>query len=572
MTQESLSNLCIPLNYLYKQLALGRHSGATMFFRSWSIGVRLIGAFSLLGSLLLLQAIMGFVQLGKISQHANKLAETDLAKVSLLGEMGISFMSYRLLSMNMVYVDDSPEKVKARWQSMAAAREKLLAAQEAYRQHFISEEEMKIIVVYNPVQDEYFKLVDSCYAIASQEQLDATTQEDCAQQITLANQMVNWLETIRLIVNKHAKVTTEEAQEIESSTRSSLLLSLLVGLALVIVGAITLTRSIVNPLKSVVATANTIASGDLTPAIDTRGKDELTELNLAMQLMQRSLANTINNIMTFSSNLTQSSSELNKIADDSSHTLVKQNDEVLQAASAINEMTIAIEDVAKNASATAEASNESSRIAHEGRELVKKTIASMESMTRQFTDTANTINGLADQSRDIGKVLDVIRAVAEQTNLLALNAAIEAARAGEAGRGFAVVADEVRALAHRTQTSTREIEQMIGHVHKGTASAVDAMQESMREASTVLKLAETAGESLDFIYQHVGQISERTIVIASAAEEQATVAREVDRNIVNISELSAQSTQGARTTATASEQLSRIAKELNQTVQTFRVQ
>jgi methyl-accepting chemotaxis protein len=542
-----------------------------MFFRSWSIGTRLVGAFSLLGSLLLLQAIVGFVQLGKMSQQTNALAETDLAKVSLLGEMGIAFMSYRLLSVNMTFVDDTAEKVSARWQAMNKVKEQLLAAQETYRTLYISDEELKIILEYNPAQDKYFDLVDRCYTLANQGKITKTVQDDCAQQIVLANQMVNWLEEIRHIVNRHANLTAIQAKDIESSTRRSLLVSLILGLLLVTVGAITLTRSIVGPLKSVVETANTIASGDLTPRIDADGNDELTELNLAMQMMQRSLASTIDNIMTFSNNLTQSSSELNKIADDSSLTLVKQNDEVLQAASAINEMTIAIEDVAKNASATAEASNESSRIAHEGRELVKQTITQMDSMTRKFSNTAGTINGLAEQSRDIGKVLDVIRAVAEQTNLLALNAAIEAARAGEAGRGFAVVADEVRALAHRTQTSTQEIEQMIGHVHQGTTSAVEAMQESMKEANNVLKLAETAGEALDFIYQHVGQISERTIVIASAAEEQATVAREVDRNIVNISDLSSQSTQGARTTAQASEQLTRIATELNKTVQIFRV-
>jgi methyl-accepting chemotaxis protein len=218
---------------------------------------------------------------------------------------------------------------------------------------------------------------------------------------------------------------------------------------------------------------------------------------------------------------------------------------------------------------TSEASNQSTQLAEDGRARVRQTVSSIENMTREVSKTSELMEGLAAQSQDIGKVLDVIRAIAEQTNLLALNAAIEAARAGEAGRGFAVVADEVRALAHRTQVSTKEIEQMIAAIQSGTHSAVESMRESTEHARDTLGIAQQAGEALDEIHARSGTISERNLLIASASEEQAAVAREVDRNIINISDLSTQSAAGANQTSASAQELARLATELNTLVARF---
>ena len=173
--------------------------------------------------------------------------------------------------------------------------------------------------------------------------------------------------------------------------------------------------------------------------------------------------------------------------------------------------------------------------------------------------------------RDISTVLDVIRAIAEQTNLLALKAAIEAARAGDAGRGFAVVADEVRALAHRTQQSTQEIEEMIGGIQQGTDRAVQAMQRSNDQARSTLVVAEAAGEALNQIAAAIATISERNLLVASASEEQAQVAREVDRNLVNIRDLSMQTSAGANQTSAASQELAQLAVGLRTLVTRFSV-
>jgi methyl-accepting chemotaxis protein len=218
---------------------------------------------------------------------------------------------------------------------------------------------------------------------------------------------------------------------------------------------------------------------------------------------------------------------------------------------------------------TSEASNQSTQAAREGRDRVVETVDAIQTMTHDVQNTSLMIEGLAAQGRDIGKVLDVIRAIAEQTNLLALNAAIEAARAGEAGRGFAVVADEVRALAHRTAQSTQEIEKMVAGIQNGTGAAVSSMQQSNQRTQSTLEMARAAGVALEQITQSIHLINERNLVIASASEEQAQVSREVDRNLVNIRDLATQSAAGANQTSTATHELSRLAVDLNAMVARF---
>jgi len=220
---------------------------------------------------------------------------------------------------------------------------------------------------------------------------------------------------------------------------------------------------------------------------------------------------------------------------------------------------------------TSQASSESTTAARDGQSRVIDTVNSIQTLSGNVQHTSELVQNLADQSQDIGKVLDVIRSIAEQTNLLALNAAIEAARAGESGRGFAVVADEVRALAHRTQQSTLEIDKMVTTMRSGSTEALESMSISRTRATETLGLAQGAGESLNRITTSINEISERNLVIASAAEEQAQVAREVDRNIVNIRDLSMQSSSGANQISASSNELSRLAAELNQVVTRFRV-
>ncbi|PHN67771.1 chemotaxis protein [Pseudomonas syringae] len=333
--------------------------------------------------------------------------------------------------------------------------------------------------------------------------------------------------------------------------------------------ALWLTRSIVSPLQRAVTAAEQVAAGDLTHSIEVDGEDEVTRLLRALALMQGNLRDAMRHIGSSATQLASAATELNSVTEDSYRGLNQQNAEIDQAATAINEMTSAVEEVARNAVSTSDASSQSSNSAQAGQTRVIETVQSIEILTDNVQATSTLVQNLANQSQDIGKVLDVIRSIAEQTNLLALNAAIEAARAGESGRGFAVVADEVRALAHRTQQSTLEIDSMVNAMRSGSAQALESMNTSRERASSTLSLAKGAGESLSEITSSINQISERNLVIASAAEEQAQVSREVDRNIVNIRDLSMQSTQGANQISASSHELSRLAADLNQVVLRF---
>ncbi|KPX46923.1 Methyl-accepting chemotaxis protein [Pseudomonas syringae pv. helianthi] len=335
--------------------------------------------------------------------------------------------------------------------------------------------------------------------------------------------------------------------------------------------ALWLTRSIVGPLQRAVTAAEQVANGDLTHTIEVDGEDEVTRLLRALAMMQVNLREAMRHIGSSATQLASAATELNSVTEDSYRGLNQQNAEIDQAATAINEMTSAVEEVARNAVSTSDASTQSSNSALAGQTRVIETVQSIQTLTDNVQATSTLVQNLANQSQDIGKVLDVIRSIAEQTNLLALNAAIEAARAGESGRGFAVVADEVRALAHRTQQSTLEIDSMVNAMRSGSAQALDSMNTSRDRADSTLALAKGAGESLSEITSSINQISERNLVIASAAEEQAQVSREVDRNIVNIRDLSMQSTQGANQISASSHELSRLAADLNQVVSRFKV-
>ena len=230
--------------------------------------------------------------------------------------------------------------------------------------------------------------------------------------------------------------------------------------------------------------------------------------------------------------MASSSEELSAVSSQTSGSLQSQGQEIEQAATAVNEMTAAVDEVARNAVSTSEASRLSEQTAQRGRAQVQETVASINTLATGVVETSERIQQLAGRVQDISGVLEVIRSIADQTNLLALNAAIEAARAGDAGRGFAVVADEVLALAHRTQASTQEIEQMIGNIRQDTEHAVAAMHSSSERVQATLGVAQRSGEALEEITRSISQINERNLMIASATEEQALVAREVDRNLV----------------------------------------
>ena len=366
----------------------------------------------------------------------------------------------------------------------------------------------------------------------------------------------------------------QAAQTLYDDARRTMIGLFLLCVALVVAAGVIVTRSVTRPLggepDEVARVLSHIAQGDLTIDVPLGNSTEGSVMRNLHQ-MRQSLNQMVRQIAASVDSVASSSEELSAVSSQTSSSLQLQGQEIEQAATAVNEMTAAVDEVARNAVSTSEASRLSEQTAQRGRAQVQETVSSISTLATGVVETSERIQQLAGRVQDISGVLDVIRSIADQTNLLALNAAIEAARAGDAGRGFAVVADEVRALAHRTQTSTQEIEQMIGNIRQDSEHAVAAMQTSSERVQTTLGVAQRSGEALDEITRSISQINERNLMIASATEEQALVAREVDRNLVGIRNLSQQVLQGALHTETAGHDLAGMAGELHQTVARFKV-
>ncbi|MCU7922437.1 MAG: methyl-accepting chemotaxis protein, partial [Candidatus Thiodiazotropha sp. (ex Dulcina madagascariensis)] len=249
----------------------------------------------------------------------------------------------------------------------------------------------------------------------------------------------------------------------------------------------------------------------------------------------------------------------------------QQHTETDQIATAINQMNATVHDVAQNAVHAAEATRNADASSEEGKKVVDKTIEAINQLATEVEQAAKVIHELEQETENIGSVLDVIKSIAEQTNLLALNAAIEAARAGEQGRGFAVVADEVRTLAGRTQQSTQEIEEMISRLQTGANKAVQVMETGKTKTLVGVEQAAAAGKALETINAAVESINNMNTQIASAAEEQSSVTEEINRNITNISQVAEQTSSGAAQTAQASDDLARLAEQLKGLVAQFKV-
>jgi methyl-accepting chemotaxis protein len=321
----------------------------------------------------------------------------------------------------------------------------------------------------------------------------------------------------------------------------------------------------------VVGAMNTMAQGDLTQDIKMEGKDEYAWMAWEYTCARKSFKEMIENIIANAAPLASAAEELSAITEQSNNGVMRQQGEIEQVATAMNQMSATVTEVSRNANSAATAAQEADERSNEGCDVVNTTVQTINNLASEVERTSEVIENLKEDSVSIGTVLDVIRDIAEQTNLLALNAAIEAARAGEQGRGFAVVADEVRTLASRTQQSTREINDMIERLQNGANQAVSVMEMGRTKAEESVVQAAKAGEALSAITGVVDNIKNMNIQIASAAEEQSATAEEINRNIVNISEVAQETAGGSQQTASASDELARLASDLQSQVSKFKV-
>ncbi|TGG95678.1 methyl-accepting chemotaxis protein [Natronospirillum operosum] len=314
-----------------------------------------------------------------------------------------------------------------------------------------------------------------------------------------------------------------------------------------------------------------LADGDLTARIQINSRDELGDVGHALNRMVEGFERVVKHVMLSTEQVAQASEELSTVTEQTTSGVARQRSETEQVASAMSELVSTVREVANNTSQAAEAATGANSEAREGQAELEKMIALISALADALENAGTVISELQECSDEIGNVLGVISDIADQTNLLALNAAIEAARAGESGRGFAVVADEVRSLAGRTQNSTEEIQDTIERLQQGAGKAVSAIEHSRTQSTESVAMAGSTGRSLESILRQVTAISEMNVQVATATEQQSSVAEEINRNVTSISEVAEEAATASAQTAASSENLSRLAQELLESVSHFKV-
>ncbi|MEE5061469.1 methyl-accepting chemotaxis protein [Pseudomonas alliivorans] len=544
------------------------------WFYNAKLSTKLFISFALCALITLVVGIIGSQGIGDLSNSLKLTFSNNLVSVAKTNETKANAIAqnrdlYRLLS---AVAADAPQSAKD--QVVANLRENRAQAEKAYatyRATPLEDDERAAGDLMDKDWPAYQAAIDRAVSVALAGDVGAARTLVDGEVRDIYVKIMNEL---NIMVDSNARQTGEGAVA-AGKTESAAKLNLYIGIGVAFVAAFLLglfiSRVISRPIASALVNAQRIAGGDLTQPIVSLHRDEAGLMLSALGEMQNSLKNTIGQISSAADQLASAAEELNAVTEESSRGLTRQNDEIQLAATAVTEMTAAVEEVARNAISTSDASRLTSTEAATGRDQAREAVNAINTVSTEISSSTAMVEELAGRVREIGQVLDVIRGIAEQTNLLALNAAIEAARAGEQGRGFAVVADEVRALAARTQASTGEIEAMIGSVQSSADQAVRAMGNSRTLASNTQSLAQATGQSLERIAQSIAEINDRNMLIATASEEQSHVAREVDRNLINIQDLSTQTAAGANQTSASSQELSRLAISFNNLVGKFKV-
>lgn len=537
--------------------------------RNFNIRLRLMMSFLLMILLLMCLGLIAISSMKGIRANSKTIEEKIVPAIISLGNINSELMRVRIFTFRLLSDGDKTEKENT-LESINKIKESVAGFEEDYEKTLHSERERRLFDQFKEQQNHYYTTQHQVVALAMKDQKEAIG--DLLPNMNhSADDMVQLLKV--LVSASHKGADQARLKSVKEYNDSFILIVTIIAAAAAIAVAIALviSKSINKPLQEVVDSAESIAEGDLTQLVTVQGNDELTRLSSAIQAMQGSLREAIVHIGDSSGQLSSAAEELNSVTENSSNSLMLQNNEIQQAAAAITEMSAAVDDVARTAHKASEVSAESTKLAVEGKERVAQTTSVILEMNDEMQVSSRVINQLAEQIASISKILDVIRAIAEQTNLLALNAAIEAARAGEAGRGFAVVADEVRNLAHRTQESTQEIETMVHQVQTSASEAVASMDSTGQKSNQAQIVVAEAVEVLEQITAHIMSITDSSHLVASATEEQSQAAKEIDANLTAISDLAAQTVVGANQTSASAAELTRLAIELNALVLKFKV-
>ncbi|RAJ09361.1 methyl-accepting chemotaxis protein [Aeromonas salmonicida] len=545
-------------------------------FKNMSIGQKLSTGFAVLALLVFVLAGFGISRLSYLNGNTQLITDNLVPSIRYASQMQVALLDARRAQLAMVIAranNDSAD-ITRRNDSVTEAKGRFAKAVADYgRLTFNATDEEQTYAALQPAGEAYFSAHDQLYQAVMQndsarigDYRDGLTRTTLEQATKLTTTLHEINDRIGRTMERNGDQTYESAKQLSMAIG-------LVTLIFVVLVAWYLTQQIKQPVNKLLELVGKVAAGDLAAHLDLKwfNNDELGKLAKGFGEMQGNLRNLVSEVSGSVVQLSSAAEEISAVARQSASNMNNQQHELNQLATAMNEMQATVQEVSRNTSDAASAATQVSSSAELGANTVNDSIKRIEQVAGAIESTAVVIRQLGDDSRNIGMVLEVIRGIAEQTNLLALNAAIEAARAGEQGRGFAVVADEVRTLAKRTQDSTSQINTIIAELQQRAEQAGTTMQQSQEMMNSTVSTAREAGLSISEISNSVESISHMNIQIATATEEQGAVSEELNRNVVNISHASEEVAAGATQMAQACNDLNHLANQLQEMVRRFRV-
>jgi methyl-accepting chemotaxis protein len=537
--------------------------------KNMKIGTKLMGGFLVVALIALIIGVIGYIQIHRLDEADTKLYRQIAVPLGQLTSMSTDFQRIRVASRDLVQAaPDDREEFVERINELFAAIDKEASS---YEKTLFSEEGKRLFSEFSAALGSYKGQAQKTMELAQKGKTDEAMVQIKGDGLKSARDLQQAIEKLVQSKTGQGKLISDDNTSLATSAGWVMLGLAAGGALLAFVLGIVVSRLITVPIKQLSDDAQKVANGDLTVQVNSTTRDEIGMLTDSFRSMTESLRSTIRQVADTAVTVSTAANQLQTTAEQIATGAEEVVAQTQTVATAGEEMAATANDIANNCQTAAAGALDASSSASDGSVVVGKTVHAMEAIAQRVQQTASTVARLGERSDQIGAIVGTIEDIADQTNLLALNAAIEAAGAGEMGRGFAVVADEVRALAERTTRATKEISDMIRTIQGETRTAVDAMEEGVREVEAGTQEASRSGDALQNIMEQVNMVSMQISQVATAAEEQTATTSEISNNMMQITEVIQQTAHGAHESATAAAQLSSMADNLQTMVRRFRL-
>ncbi|MBJ6752342.1 methyl-accepting chemotaxis protein [Geomonas anaerohicana] len=534
------------------------------------VGTKLLSAFLLVAVMSAAVGGIGILKIRQIDDADTHLYEGITAPLGDVAQMSIAFQRVRINLRDFVEAKQEGERQEA-LATIQKLRKEVGERAEKFKRALDNDEESKRFNDFIESRKIYGGYIDQVTGLVQAGKVEQAMDLMHGEAKKAALHEQEQLNKLMELMEGQGKAASHENTKVANAAVLVMTVLVIASLIIAIACGLVITRMITSPLQAAVAAASAIGAGDLTVTIEASSGDETGQLMNALKAMAANLRSTIGRVADTSAQVASASNQLHATSDQIATGAEEVAAQAGTVATAGEEMSATSSDIARNCQMAAEGAKRASRTAENGAEVVQGTVTVMDQIAAKVQETSRTVESLGERSDQIGAIIGTIEDIADQTNLLALNAAIEAARAGEQGRGFAVVADEVRALAERTTKATREIGEMIKAIQSETRGAVVAMEEGVQQVQSGTAEAAKSGSALQEILEQINDVAMQIHQVATAAEEQTATTSEISSNIVQITQVVQQTSQGAQESAAAAAQLRTNSEELQQLVHQFRL-